>query len=83
MDWISGVANSLLDGFEHVASGTVAYGLEHGNIYVLVFVLTIITLPAYYAANAMWKVTWTRAQQPAIEGKNILYVIAHPDDEAM
>ena len=53
------------------------------NIYVFVLLLTIIALPAYYFFAAMMKVGWIKAQQSVIKGKNILYVIAHPDDEAM
>ena len=83
MESISDTASSVLGFFERIIEGTITYGLEKGNIYVLVCVLTIVTLPAYYAFNAITKVAWTRAQQAVIEGKNILYVIAHPDDEAM
>ena len=83
MESISAAAFSVLDFLESIIEGTISYGLEKGNIYVLVIVLTILALPAYYAFNAITKVAWTRAQQAVIEGKNILYVIAHPDDEAM
>ena len=83
MESISAAAFSVVDFLESIIERTISYGLEKGNIYVLVIVLTIVTLPAYYAFNAITKVAWTRAQQAVIEGKNILYVIAHPDDEAM
>ena len=69
--------------FESYIEAFITYGLSKCNIYVLVIILTIMALPSYYAFSAITKVAWIRSTQSVIAGKNILYVIAHPDDEAM
>ena len=74
---------SFVNGFEEIMTTIVTHGLARFNIFVLVAILTIISLPAYYAFSAITKATWIRTTQSVIEGKNILYVIAHPDDESM
>merc|ERR1712045_216505 len=40
-------------------------------------------MPLYMLWNALGKVIWIKARQEKIKDKNILYVIAHPDDESM
>ena len=69
--------------FEDFLSGIVNYSLQHANVYVVVGILSIIALPFYMLFNAITTVISVRARQSEIKGKNILYVIAHPDDESM
>ena len=45
--------------------------------------LFVVLLPIATFVKAIYNSFITESRQPAIRGKNILYVIAHPDDEAM
>ena len=57
--------------------------LQRGNVFAVTVVLMIILAPIVQAWIIMMRVQTTRYMQMEIKGKNILYVIAHPDDEAM
>jgi len=48
-----------------------------------IMLATVLLLPFYFAFQAMWAKTSAHMSQYVIEKKRILYVIAHPDDEAM
>ena len=68
---------------ENVIISLVNYGTNNLNIYLFIILVTLLVMPAYMGMNAFTRVAWIRSTQNTISGKNILYVIAHPDDEAM
>ena len=47
--------------FEKYLSMFIQAGLDKMNIYVLVFLLTLIALPAYYLFAAITRVAWIKA----------------------
>jgi len=50
---------------------------------VVSIVLFIILSPVALVYICFSRMGWVKMTQMEIKGKNILYVIAHPDDEAM
>jgi N-acetylglucosaminylphosphatidylinositol deacetylase len=60
-----------------------AISRAEAQVYWDVFWLTLILLPIALYFKAVWAFFTTPKFQRKIEKRNILYVIAHPDDEAM
>ena len=54
-----------------------------GDPLVVSFVIFLCLSPFALVYIIMARIAMTRLTQMSIRGKNILYVIAHPDDEAM
>ena len=48
--------------FEKYVSMFIQAGLDRMNIYVLVLLLTLLALPAYYLFAALTRVAWIQAQ---------------------
>ena len=51
-------------------------------MYVVVGIVSCLAMPFYMAFVAVYSVISFRASQQVIKGKNILYVITQPGDEA-
>ena len=49
----------------------------------LVLILCIVLIPVYGYVNTIYRSTVIKGVQKKTEGKTILYVMAHPDDESM
>ena len=62
--------------------GLVAF-FNFGDPIVVSIVLFIILSPFCLAYIIFARIAMVKLTQISIKGKNILYVIAHPDDEAM
>ena len=60
------------------------YGfMVDGDTTVVFIVLLLVMGPIILALNISGRISTVRHSQLQIMNKNILYVIAHPDDEAM
>ena len=57
--------------------------LSTGNPFVVSILIFVALIPFSLVAIVIQRVQMIYASQMNIEKKNILYVIAHPDDEAM
>ena len=55
----------------------------NGDIRVVLTVLVCLAIPVFFLYNALLRSTMVGLQQMLIKDKNILYIIAHPDDETM
>jgi N-acetylglucosaminylphosphatidylinositol deacetylase len=53
------------------------------EVYWQVLWITLLVLPFALYLKAIWSAVTTPYLQRKIENRSILYVIAHPDDEAM
>jgi len=51
--------------------------------WLIVLTIAFITYPIYAVYQSMIKVMQIKVSQKPIKEKNILFIIAHPDDEAM
>ena len=69
----------LLNGFEK----GMYWFVNLGDPIVVSITLFILLSPFALAYTVIARVAMFKMTQMTIKGKNILYVIAHPDDEAM
>lgn len=53
------------------------------TIYIEIIFLTVILAPIFFYAKAFFNKIMLKYQLTRIQNQHILYVIAHPDDEAM
>jgi N-acetylglucosaminylphosphatidylinositol deacetylase len=53
------------------------------DLFWFILGVSLLVFPLYSFMNAVYKSRFLNLTQTEITGKNILYVIAHPDDEAM
>ena len=53
------------------------------NVYLEVFGLAVLIMPIFVYIKAIFVSKTTLYSQRKFQRKNILFVIAHPDDEAM
>ena len=79
MDYAEYYFESVLKGFE---AGMYKF-VSMGDPIVVSITLFIILSPFALAYMIGARIAMFKLTQMAIKGKNILYVIAHPDDEAM
>lgn len=83
LSWFLNITQPFVDYIDNMVGPTMTKAVSWSDPTTVIVVIFIVLSPFALIYISAMRCAMVKLQQMTIKQKNILYVIAHPDDEAM